>query len=114
MTTRADGRGGSTPPRPAAPDRAAGQWFRFGPWVYDVDAVTGWLLRAAPRPPQALPVMDWARGYGLIRDPGSGPHAVCLIGPGPGFDPRYATITSLDDPLIIATLTTDDGLPGRC
>jgi hypothetical protein len=46
MTIPADGRGGSTPPpRPAAP----GQWFVFGPWVYDVDAATG-LLHAAPRP----------------------------------------------------------------
>jgi hypothetical protein len=55
--------------------------------------------------------MDWARAYGLIRDPGSGPHTVCLIGPGPGFDPGYAMTTSLDDPLIIATLTTADGEP---
>src|SRR6266568_9648198 len=46
--------------------------------------------------------MDWARAYGLIRDPGSDPHAVCLIGPGPG----YAMTTDLDDPVIIATVTT--------
>ena len=64
-----------------------------------------------PRPPQPLPVMDWARAYGLIRDPGSGPHTISLIGPGPGFDPRYAMTTSLDDPLIIATLTTAAGEP---
>jgi len=111
MTTRADGRGGSTPPRPAAPDSATGQWFRFGPWAYDVDAATSWLLRAAPRPPQPLPVMDWARAYGLTRDPGSGPHTISLIGPGPGFDPGYAMTTSLDDPVIVATLATADGQP---
>jgi len=29
--------------------------------------------------------MAWARAYGLIRDPGSDPRAVCLIGPGPGY-----------------------------
>jgi len=108
MTTRAGGRGGSAPPRPAAPGSPAGQWFRFGPWLYDVDAATG-LLRAAPRPPEQLPVMAWARAYGLTRDPGSGPHTVALIGPGPGFDPGYAMTTSLDDPLIIATLTTPAG-----
>jgi hypothetical protein len=108
MTTRADGRGGSTPPRPAAPDRAAGQWFRFGPWVYDTSAAIT-LLRTAPRPPQPLPVTAWARAYGLTRDPGSSPHAISLLGPGPGFDPQYAMTTSLDDPLIIATLTTADG-----
>ena len=70
--------------------------------------------RAAARraaPPQPLPVMAWARAYGLIRDPGSDPHAVSLIGPGPGFDPGYAMTTSLDDPVIIATLTTAGGEP---
>jgi hypothetical protein len=40
MTTRADSWGGSTPPRPAGPGNPAGQWFRFGPWLYDVDAAT--------------------------------------------------------------------------
>jgi len=104
MTTRADGRGDSTPPRPAAPGSPAGQWFRFGPWAYDIDAAIR-LLRAAPRPPQPLPVMDWARAYGLVPDPGSGPHPVSLIGPGPGFDPGYAMTTSLDDPVIIASVT---------
>ena len=96
--------------RPAAPGSAMGQWFVFKPWVYDVDAAIR-LLRAVPRPPQPLPVMDWARAYGLIRDPGSDPHAVSLIGPGPGFDPGYAMTTDLDDPVIIATLTTADGEP---
>ena len=79
MTTRADGRGGSTPPRPAAPDSAPGKCFVFKPWLYDVDAAIR-LLRTVPRPPQPLPVMDWARAYGLIRDSGSDPHAVSLIG----------------------------------
>jgi hypothetical protein len=58
-----------------------------------------------------LPVTDWARAYGLIRDPGSEPEMVSLIGPGPGSDPRYAMTTSLDDPVIIATLTTVGGEP---
>ena len=98
MTTRADGRGGSTPPRPAAPDSTPGQWFVFSPWVYDVDAATR-LLRAAPRPALLLPVLPWARAYGLIRDPGGGPQTISLIGPGPGFDPGYA-------------MTTDPGRPG--
>lgn len=110
MRTPADGRGGSTPPRPPAPDRPARQWFRFGPWIYDVDAATR-MLRAAPRPPQPLPVTDWARAYGLARDPSSDPHAISLLGPGPGFDPGYAMTTSLDDPLIIATLATAGGQP---
>jgi hypothetical protein len=41
MITRADGRGGSTPPRPAAPDSTPGQCFVFKPWLYDVDAPVG-------------------------------------------------------------------------
>jgi hypothetical protein len=49
--------------------------------------------------------MDWARAYGLVPDPGSGPRSVSLIGPGPGFDPGYAMTTSLDDPVIIASVT---------
>jgi hypothetical protein len=69
MTTPADGWGGSTPPRPAAPDGKPGQWFVFVPWVYDAGAAAG-LLRAAPRPALLIPVHPWARAYGLIRDPG--------------------------------------------
>jgi hypothetical protein len=49
--------------------------------------------------------MAWARAYGLIPSPGSSPHAVPLIGPGPGFDPDYALTTDLDDPVIIASIT---------
>ena len=49
--------------------------------------------------------MAWARAYGLIPAPGSTPHAIPLIGPGPGFDPDYALTTSLDDPVIIASIT---------
>ena len=95
MTTPADGRGGSTPPRPA-PGGPAQQWFVLRPWLFDVTAATG-LLRRVPRPAQPLPVMAWARAYGL---------------PGPGFDPDYALTTDLDDPVIIASVTADgDGPP---
>jgi hypothetical protein len=48
---------------------------------------TGLLLRAAPRPPVPIPVMACARAYGLAREPGSGQHAISLIGPGPDFSP---------------------------
>jgi len=78
------------------------------PWVFDVTAATG-LLRAAPRPPQPLPVEPWARAYGLIPALGSSPHTVSLIGPGPGFDPEHAMGTDLDEPVIIATLTSPAG-----
>jgi hypothetical protein len=61
--------------------------------------------RAAPRPPRPMPILPWARAYGLTLDPGSGPRSVSLIGPGPGFDPGYAMTTDLDDPVIIASVT---------
>jgi hypothetical protein len=95
---------------PPSPGGKPGQWFMFGPWVYDVDDATR-LLRAAPRPPVPLPVQPWACAYGLIRDPGRQPQAISLIDPGPGFDPEYAMTTDPDDPVIIATLTTAAGEP---
>ena len=57
MTTRADARGGSTPPRPAAPGTATGQWFVFKPWVCDVDAAIR-LLRAC-RAPRSRSRWSW-------------------------------------------------------
>jgi hypothetical protein len=105
MTTPADGRGGPPPPRPPAAAKPQ-QWFTLRPWLFDVTAAIG-LLRAAPRPPQPLPVMAWARAYGLLPAPGGGPHAVSLIGPGPDFDPQYAMTTDLDKPVIIASVTAD-------
>ena len=106
MRTPAGGRGGSTPPRPPAPGGRPQQWFVLRPWLFDVTAATG-LLRAAPRPAQPLPVMAWARAYGLVPAPGGSPRTVSLIGPGPDFDPEYAMTTDLDDPVIIATITAD-------
>ena len=104
MTTPADGRGGSTPPRP--PAAKPQQWFTLRPWLFDVTVAT-WLLRAAPRPARPLPVEPWARAYGLLPAPGGSPRTVSLIGPGPDFDPQYAMTTDLNEPLIIASVTAD-------
>jgi hypothetical protein len=104
MSTPAAGRGG-TPPRPAGPPAPRpAQWFIFGPWLYDIDQATR-LLADAPRPARPLPVAAWAHAYGLDREPGTDPHTIALIGPGPGFDPAYALGTDLAQPVIIATLT---------
>lgn len=110
MTAPAEGGRCGTPPRPPAAAHGPRQRFIFGPWEFDIDTATG-LLRAAPRPVQPLPVRQWARAYGLDPAPGDGPHAVSLIGPGPDFDPVYAMTTSLDEPVIIATLTSPDSTP---
>ncbi len=109
MTTPADGRDGGTPPRPPAAGKPQ-QWYVFRPWVFDV-TLAAVLLRAAPRPPVPIPVAAWARAYGLARDPGSGRHAVSLIGPGPDFNPQYAMTTDPDEPVILATLSGPGGEP---
>ena len=109
MRTPASGRGGSVPPRPPAA-RKPQQWFTLRPWVFDV-TFAGVLLRAAPHPPVPIPVAAWARAYGLAREPGSGRHAVSLIGPGPDFSPGYAMTTDPGEPVILAALTGSSGEP---
>jgi len=106
VRTPAGGRGGSVPPRP--PAGKPQQWFVLRPWVFDV-TLAGVLLSAAPRPPVPIPVAAWARAYGLARGPGSGRHAISLIGPGPDFSPQYAMTTSLDEPVILATVAAASG-----
>jgi hypothetical protein len=106
VTTPHGSRGGSVPPRPPAGQPQ--QWFVLRPWVFDV-TMAGVLLRAAPRPPVPIPVEAWARAYGLARDPGSGRHAISLIGPGPDFSPQYAMTTNLDEPAILAALADATG-----
>jgi len=96
------------PPRP--PAAKPQQWFVLRPWVFDV-SLAGVLLRATPRPPRMIPVAAWARAYGLAREPGSGRHAVSLIGPGPDFSPEYAMTTNPDEPVILATLADASGEP---
>jgi hypothetical protein len=99
-------RGGTVPPRP--PAGKPQQWFTLRPWIFDVTRAV-LLLRAAPRPPRMIPVGDWARAYGLTRDPGAGPHAISLIGPGPDFSPEYAMTTDPGEPVILATLAGAGG-----
>jgi hypothetical protein len=93
---------------PRSPAGRPQQWFVLRPWVFDV-TLAGVLLRAAPRPPVPIPVTAWARAYGLDRDPGSGRHAISLIGPGPHFNPDYAMTTNPDEPAILATLADASG-----
>jgi hypothetical protein len=81
MTSPAEGRGGSTPPRPVS-GGGPQQWFVPRPWLLDVTATID-LLRRDPRPAQPLPVMAWARAYGMIPSLGSSPPSVPLQGDAP-------------------------------
>ena len=109
MTTPHGSRGGSVPPRHPAAGQPQ-QWFTLRPWIFDV-TLAGVLLRATPRPPAPIPVAGWARAYGLTREPGSGQHAISLIGPGPDFSPGYAMTTNPGEPVILATLAGPGGEP---
>ena len=62
-----------------------------------------------------IPVADWARAYGLTREPGSGQHAISLIGPGPDFSPGYVMTTNPGEPVILAPWPVPAGSrPGSC
>ena len=98
MTSPAEGRGGSTPPRPVS-GGGPQQWFVLRPWLSE-SPPRSTCCTATRAPAQPLPVMAWARAYGMIPSLGSSPQSVPLIGPGPGFDPDYALTTDLDDPVI--------------
>jgi hypothetical protein len=102
-----DGSRGGMPPRPAAPAQGGQpqRWFVLLPWLLDVTAATG-LLRTAPRPAQPLPVMPWACACGLLPAPGADPNTIALIGPGPAFDPENAMGADLEEPLIVASITS--------
>jgi len=91
--------------RTSQPERRPEQWFQFGGWIFNVDRAQA-LLAEQPREPQPLPVLPWARLYGvdLLDQPGTVP----VIGLGPGFDRAYAMTTDLSEPLIVATLRTSD------
>ena len=62
------------------------------------------ILRDEPRETVTLPVVLWARVYGLDRDPGTHTGTIPLPGPGPGFDGGYAMTTDLTRPVIIVTV----------
>ncbi len=89
------------PHEPERPDRHPEHWFQFGGWIFDVDRAQA-ILAEKPREPEPLPVLPWARLYGvdLLDQPGSAP----IIGLGPDFDREYAMTTDLSKPLLIATL----------
>ena len=112
VRTRADGRGGSTPPRPPGPPSRSSGSCPCGPGC-PASAPPSHSAAAAPRRarPSCCPVQPRAPAHGLLPAPGGGPRAVCLTGPGPDSGPGYAVGAGLDEPVIIATVTGPDGEP---
>ena len=74
----------------------------IGDTVLDIEAAFR-LLRARPRRTVPIDVDSWARLYGMD----GSPHAPIRLGP--GFDPVHAATADLRRPLILITLTIDDG-----
>ena len=83
MTSPADGRGGSTPPRPVS-GGGPQQWFVLRPWLFDVTATID-LLRRDPRPRPAAP--RHGLGTRLQHDPQ--PRQQPAVGPAAGRCARY-------------------------
>jgi hypothetical protein len=92
-SSRRPGRRRPGPPSPP-PGKNGRNGSGSGHGVFDIQEAMQ-VLRAAPRPPQPLPVTLWAQAYGLIPAPGASPHSAPLLGPGPGFDRDYAMTTDL-------------------
>ena len=70
--------------------------------VLDIEAAFR-LLRARPRRTVRIDVDAWARLYGMDGNP----HASIMLGP--GFDPEHAATANLRRPLILITVTLDNG-----
>ncbi len=80
------------------------QWFRFGPWIFDVTEGQA-IVAASPRERRSMPVEPWARFYGLAeRTSGSVP----LFG-NRDLDTDYALTTDLRAPVLVATLRNQAG-----
>lgn len=82
------------------------QRFYFGPWIFNIDRAQA-LIADRSRATLSVPVAAWARAYGLD-SLGEEHGSISLVGPGPDFDPEYAMTTDLTEPVIVATMRSDD------
>ncbi|WP_328383608.1 hypothetical protein OHQ88_14010 [Micromonospora zamorensis] len=88
------------------------QWFRFGPWVFSIDAARA-LIAASPRDTRPLDVPAWAAAYGLAHLDNPNPWATSLIGPtSTALNRTYAMTTDLSQPLIVAQISVNGAPPG--
>jgi hypothetical protein len=81
------------------------QHFQFGPWLFNVNGARA-IIEDSPREPRNLPVVQWARFYGLDSVEGQ---TVSLFTPLPSFDRDYAMTTDLSEPLLVAALRSEEG-----
>ncbi|HEV2403432.1 MAG TPA: hypothetical protein VGS08_04475 [Candidatus Saccharimonadales bacterium] len=89
-------------------ERPRVQRFQFGPWVFNVDRAQAVIVED-PRETRSLPVQPWALAYGLDRLDSNEGRSFSLFTPLPGFDRRYVMPTDLDEPVIVATLRSNQG-----
>ncbi|MDJ0463086.1 hypothetical protein [Streptomyces sp. H27-C3] len=91
-----------------------GQFYHFGPFIYDVDAALK-IIRDVPRPDrlQEIDVAVWARSLGVDKSPEEtrqGNTIPLLVG---DFDEEYArTQADLSVPLVFADLSREGEEPG--
>jgi hypothetical protein len=92
--------------QPEHTDRQDEQRFYFGPWVFNINRAQV-LIAERVRPTLYIPVAAWARVYGFDH-PEDERRSISLIAPGPGFDHEYAMTTELSEPVILATIHSDE------
>lgn len=80
------------------------QRFVFGAFVFNVDRALA-MLEGDQRDRRALEVAPWASFFGFDI---TGEHSIALFGPR-YLDRDYAMTTDLEDPVIVATLTSSEG-----
>jgi hypothetical protein len=85
-------------------ERQRNQRFVFGAFIFNVDRALA-TLEADQRGSQLLEVAPWASFFGFdVTDE----HSIALFAPR-YLDRGYAMTTDLEDPVVVATLTCDEG-----
>jgi hypothetical protein len=93
--------------RPRPGPAAAQQWFRLGPWLFDINGADR-LLAATPRSPQPVPVQSFIRAYSPLFG-GKPASTLDIAAAGKGFDPTYAMqVADPAVPVLVVTLPASD------
>lgn len=95
---------GDKEPAAESAARKREQWFRFGPWVFDVNKGLA-IVAESPRGARLMPVEPWARFYGLAKGEAD---AFPVFGVR-DIDKMLAMTADLRRPLLMATMRNQGG-----